>query len=222
MRCWLVGVVLALSCGGEQDEMPVLDETSGGKGSDGTCIFTPRAVGSDESTPVGTADARLAGLAGTHDAMFHWHTVDDVGWMLEGTDTTVHIVIAEAAIAARWVDAVASDGCDHCICEGWLELDVDVGFTTDDGAFDVSGVRTLSVHDAITGLEVPVDATNAGTFSVATLPSAPEGELSAVLRGELGPGELVSGSLWLEILDQLPNGTDTFGGVMLAQWTTES
>jgi len=96
---------------------------------DDPCTVTEQAYATDEQTPLGTsAEEMVAEIAAQDDATMTY----------EGDGSTVAAAIELVRLVGdvRFFDQEPKDGVDADQCQDFIQVDAEVSFATDDGAFD--------------------------------------------------------------------------------------
>ncbi len=207
--------------GSSQDD----DGSNLGEGGESPCLSTSTDVTLDEELPGGrTAQDVADHAAGEHVSELRWAEDGELDEAHKGHVTPVTVSVALTG-GARWVDREVDPEYDNggleadwAECEDYLELDVTVGFVTEDGEFNESGAAVLTSYDlTYSSLRLRMEPEQlAGSFDEASV--FPDWVLNYLeLSGQFGP-DTAGGELAVEIQSpgDGPEGVVGFGFV--ASW----
>ncbi|MEX1365325.1 MAG: hypothetical protein AB1Z98_19510 [Nannocystaceae bacterium] len=195
-------------------------------------VQTTVLAGPDEVSPLGFPAAGLIALSDGWSLDFSWTTDNGaIDVVAEGTTTQLDLGLSYSGGEIRFVDTepnpdYPNDGKEiENDCSDWLEIDMELSFTTLDARFDeqLSIVGVATVADELSFIyDVEPDGFM-GTFSSAevTFPEANGTVDMFSLRGQFTAGEDPTGGLWIEITQWLPGGDpgDAFVGFgIIAGW----
>ncbi|MCA9706138.1 MAG: hypothetical protein KDK70_09845 [Myxococcales bacterium] len=188
-------------------------------------------AGPEEVSPLGFGADGLIALSDGWTVDFHW-TTDNGGLDIvpEGTTTQLDLGLSYSGGEIRFVDQepnpdyMGGEEFDPD-CSDWLEMDMDLVFSTLDGRFDEE-LSIVAVATSASALSFAYDVEPdgfSGSFSSAEV-TFPEDNGTVdmfSLRGDFVQGQDPSGGLWIEITQWLPGGDpeDAFVGFgIIAGW----
>lgn len=180
------------------------------------CEDTPTVVALDEVTELGVAAQALVDLAqGTHEETFTWARDDST--------TPLALTVTWDGGEARFVDSepVYPEGESPAIgivCDDRVEVDVDVTFATDDGAFDEAwglALEGLSADLATFHQELDPDDLG-GTYDMDVDITEPYEE-----RGLWSSGSFDAAGARGEVMGQISGSGDCEDGDTCTAWAGE-
>ena len=196
-----------------------------GLGRDAACVYEMKAVGADETTPLGFSLAQLrSSVAGTRQAALTWINADpSVLETFPAPQETSLTITALASREGRYLEARREGGGQQRLaCLGRAEIDGEVRLVTADGGFDDSWpvVFQASLASGSTpqaSFDVDLLASPAkGTFRARWKNLEPGETQSLRIQGQVGTAT-TSGQVNISRM-LTRNGTGNGGGTWAARW----
>ena len=178
----------------------MFDPTASASDGPPMCVETPTVLALDEPSPLGFSAAELlAGKLGPRATALVFDDFDGIAVAYRGQTLALDVELRHAGGEVRWIDVVTdSEGGPACVDR--IEVDVELDFMTEDGAFAESRAAVLvaSTVDAAT-LEVLLPDLM-GSLDPATLYENGWAVTGLLLTGTWSQ-ELAGGKLWSETKD---------------------
>lgn len=211
-RRWLswasavLGSVVLFGCVEEDGDSGPMNGQIGGVHGGETCQEEEEPIGLDDASPLGFSAAEvIAAVSGERTAQLTW---------AKGGSTTATLSVG-APVAARFVESTVATGTPPngqepaiaVVCSDYLEIDVPLSFSTEDGAFAETFSLTLRATQADTAAfyhSIDLSALE-GSYQVTEVDPAEFNKLWVYLSGTIS-GSAVSGEI-TGMAESFPSGS---------------